>query len=94
MIFLITDGAPTDDTSVATIRVHDGETNKRVAFFAIGVKHANMAKLDKISVRPARKLDELKFSELFLWISRSLQNIATSLPGDQVALPPAGWETL
>ncbi len=90
-IFLITDGAPTDDTGAAEQRVKDAEAAKRVAFFAVGVDGADMSKLAAISIRPPVKLTGLNFSKMFEWLSRSLQSVATSQPGDQVALPAVGW---
>lgn len=93
-IFLITDGEPTDDTSLAATRVRDAEARHLAAFFAVGVREANLSKLALISVRPPLKLDGLNFSELFIWLSRSLQNIAVSRPGEQVALPPVGWSVV
>ena len=90
-IFLITDGAPSDDTSAAEQRIKDAEAAKRVAFFAVGVEGADMARLAKISVRPPVKLDGLNFAAMFVWLSRSLQAVAASQPGDQVGLPAVGW---
>lgn len=90
-IFLITDGEPTDDITAAAQRVKDAEASKRVAFFAVGVEGADMAKLAAISVRPPVKLTGLNFNKMFEWLSRSLQMVAASQPGDQVALPAVGW---
>jgi uncharacterized protein YegL len=87
-IFLITDGAPTDDTSAAEQRLKEGEENKRVAFFAVGVDGANMAKLSRMSVRPPVKLNGLNFGEMFEWLSRSLQKVAASRPEEGVNV---GW---
>jgi uncharacterized protein YegL len=90
-VFLISDGAPTDDTIVAERRVREAEANKKIAFFAVGVDGADMQQLAKFSVRPPLKLDGLNFSSLFSWLSASLQNVASSRPDEQVALPAAGW---
>lgn len=90
-IFMITDGEPTDDTSIAEQRVKDAEVSKRVAFFAVGVDGADMDALARISVRPPVKLTGLDFSKMFEWLSRSLQAVAASQPGDHVGLPSVGW---
>jgi uncharacterized protein YegL len=37
-IILITDGAPTDEWSKAAMNVREGESAKKFAFFAIGLK--------------------------------------------------------
>jgi uncharacterized protein YegL len=90
-VFLISDGGPTDDTTLAEQRVREAEANKKIAFFAIGVDGADMSQLSKFSARPPLKLDGLRFSGLFSWLSASLQNVASSRPDEQVALPAAGW---
>lgn len=91
-IFLITDGGPTDDWKSAAAAVREGEANKQFAFFAVGVKGANMERLAEISVRAPLSLDGLKFRELFQWLSSSLQRVSQSTPNTEVALAlPTGW---
>lgn len=91
-IFLISDGAPTDDWISAKKRIKNGETNKEFMFFAVGVEGADMNILSELSVREALKLKELSFVPLFQWLSNSMSNIAKSNPGDALRLPsPHGW---
>jgi len=94
-IFLITDGEPQgEDDHVfeeAARRVHEAENNKRVAFFGVGVEGANLAKLARLCVRAPVKLSGLNFVEMFVWLSRSTQQVAKSKPDEQVALQPPGW---
>ncbi|MCG5077499.1 vWA domain-containing protein [Paraburkholderia tagetis] len=91
-VFLITDGAPTDDWQTAATLVREGETAKSFAFFAVAVGNANTDVLKQISSRDPVKLEGLKFRELFQWLSNSMKSVSQSTPGDKVALvSPAGW---
>ncbi|MHB0936358.1 MAG: vWA domain-containing protein [Armatimonadota bacterium] len=91
-IFMITDGKPKgepDGTIENAIRrLHEAEGGKRVAFFSVAVKGAYIEKLREISVRPPVYLEGLNFVELFVWLSRSTQQVVHS----QVPLPPPSPE--
>ncbi|MBU6399687.1 MAG: VWA domain-containing protein, partial [Verrucomicrobia bacterium] len=93
-LVLISDGCSTDDIAEAARRTREAEQRKRLAFFGIGVKGADMEELARFSLRPPLPLDGLKFAELFQWLSASLSSVAVSRPGDQVPLPPPNWSTL
>jgi uncharacterized protein YegL len=91
-VFLITDGASTDDLSRAIASIVEGERKKEFNFFAVGVEGANMAELGRLSVRDPLKLKGLAFRELFLWLSSSLSARSHSNPADVVQLAsPSGW---
>jgi uncharacterized protein YegL len=94
-VFMITDGEPQGESESAIqegiARIQDDETNKRVAFFAVGVESANMKRLSEIVVRSPLKLKGLNFQELFIWLSASMQRVSNSKPDEQVPLPPPGW---
>ena len=95
-IFLITDGAPTDPQEVmqqAAQAIQQEEAKKGVAFFAVGVKGADMRMLATLSKeRQPLKLKGLAFRELFLWLSASMQRVSSSKVEDKVDLPsPQGW---
>jgi uncharacterized protein YegL len=92
-VFLITDGAPTDDWSAASRTVREGETQKSFSFFGVGVEGANMEILGQICSpeRPPIKLSGLRFRDLFSWLSSSLSGVSHSQIGQKVPLAPPGW---
>lgn len=94
-IFMITDGESQGESDKiveeVTKRIKEDEANKRVAFFPVGVENANMTRLKEISVRTPLKLKGLNFTEMFLWLSASMNSVSHSRLDEQVALPPVGW---
>jgi uncharacterized protein YegL len=97
-VFMITDGEPQGEpeniVDQAASRLKNDEAAKRVAFFAVGVEGANMQRLAQIVVRSPVKLQGLNFTEMFVWLSRSMEAVAQSRTDEQVALPPPGWSTV
>jgi uncharacterized protein YegL len=97
MMFLLTDGEPTDDFTQAVTEAHAMEAKGKLNFFCIGTEEANFTVLERISSpgRPPAKLVPGKFRELFKWISDSLNVTSNSRPGDTTSLPPtSGWSTI
>ncbi|HLK55628.1 MAG TPA: VWA domain-containing protein [Chthonomonadaceae bacterium] len=97
-IFMITDGAPQGESEPALAqaakRVQEEEAAQHVSVFAVGVEGADTAELARFTPRTPLHLNGLNFSELFLWLSASMQAVSRSQLGAQVALPPPGWGTV
>jgi uncharacterized protein YegL len=99
-LFLITDGAPTDDWRPAAERLLQAQADHTLSFFAVGVEGAAMTVLQALSRRPPLKLKGLRFRDLFAWMSQSQRSLSQSSPGqeEQVRLvdPTAGngWATV
>jgi uncharacterized protein YegL len=94
-VLMITDGEPQGEldhvVEQAAQRLQGDESNKRVAFFTVGVENANMSRLSQIAVRTPLKLKGLNFIEMFVWLSTSMSAVSHSQVDEQVALPPIGW---
>lgn len=101
MIFLITDGAPTDTGAwpAAVSRVREAERGRKVSLLSVGTKDANFSRLRELSPdRTPLLLKEAHWAEMFQWLSRSLQARSRSRPGEETPLAdptgPRGWGAL
>lgn len=94
-VFMITDGAPTDEWKAAAREVHEGAKQNGFMFFAVGVAGANFDILRQISPTDPLQLKGLRFRDLFQWLSASQKSVSHSTPGTaiQLASPvtPNGW---
>lgn len=95
-VFCLTDGAPTDVWQTAAARIHREEAERKIAFFAVGFGQVNMKILAEIAPpnRPPLMLQGTKFTDLFVWLSKSQRIVSRQSVGTQASLPPVnGWAT-
>ena len=90
-LMVLTDAESGDDIAEAAQIVKEAESNRRLAFFGIGVLGANMDALGSLSLRPPLCLEGIKFQELFEWLSVNLSTVAVSQLGEQVPLTAPTW---
>ena len=93
-ILLLSDGEPNDPgwERVAE-QCRRAELDKRCVVFPIGTRDADLDALGRFSVNPAKQLEGLNFSDLFVWLSRSMTAVSQSAPGATVQLPATSWES-
>ena len=73
-----------------------GETaqeKKKVIIHAVGTQGANLEKLAKFSLNSPKRLTGLKFTEFFLWLSRSVSCVSRAAPNSLDLLDDTGdWD--
>lgn len=98
-IFMISDGAPTDDISAARERIIEEESkgsNGRLKFWAIGVPGYSKEILTSLTKR-CIALDEANFTGIFNWLSESMVRLSDSEPGGaepQLPMLPANAQVI
>jgi uncharacterized protein YegL len=70
----MSDGAPTDTSmwEVACDEVRKAVNAKKVSVFPIAVDGGSTVELQKLTDRSVVKMNSVKFSEFFVWLSRSI----------------------
>ncbi len=93
-IFLISDGEPTDyDWESVARKCCQAQENKKVVIHAVGTEGANLEKLAKFSLNSPKRLSGLKFTEFFLWLSRSVSCISKAAPNAEDLFDDTGnWD--
>jgi uncharacterized protein YegL len=94
-LVVITDGMPQGEpwgvVRQAVRRVREAEAARAVAVLAVGLAGSNLRFLARLTQRPPLALPELRFEELFTWLSASAAGEALSPADGQFALPPPDW---
>ena len=94
---LMTDGIPTDSINDASRRIGELAENRKLTVFPIAIGDADTEVLSRLGGgRKPLRLQGLKFSEFFAWLSRSVARVSQSIPGESVQLPEGleSWAAL
>ncbi|AJQ92518.1 vWA domain-containing protein [Gynuella sunshinyii] len=87
-VIMISDGCPNDyGWEEIAAQCRDAERQKKTVIFPIGTEGADFEALGQFSNKTPKKLKGLHFTELFIWLSRSMATVSASVPGEKVALP-------
>ena len=89
-LVVMTDGVPTSARHRELEgRLKDLSTSRKLSVFVFGIGRADLSELSYISPgRPPMQINDQKFTELFVWLSRSVRMVSMSMPGDGVSLTP------
>ena len=94
-VMMITDGDPQGELFTfvedASRRVKREVTRDRMVFFTVAAPGADVVQLMRMGFPKPVKLDGLKFSELFVWLSRSMQAVTSDAPGGKFSFLPTRW---
>jgi uncharacterized protein YegL len=89
IVMLLSDGDPTDDWQTVAAECKSAESAHKVNVMPIGIGgQANKTILAAFSNKGALNLSGLKFKELFIWLSRSIQAVSRTTTGGTVQLNP------
>jgi uncharacterized protein YegL len=89
IVMLLSDGEPTDEWQQVAADCKAAEAAHKVNVMAIGIgDQANRATLGAFSNKGALNLKGLRFKELFIWLSRSIQAVSRAASGGTVQLNP------
>ena len=96
-VLMITDGDPLGEVPTfvedAISRIRRESNTEKIVFFTVAVEGADiilLMKIMKMGSDRILRLDGLKFNELFVWLSRSMQ-AATHKKGGKFSFLPTPW---
>jgi len=93
-MLLMTDGLPYGEDQAtldeASLKLQGAASDRKVVILPVAVgERGSVEYLESFTGTKAKKLEGLRFAELFQWLSASLAQLSQSNPGDRVALPAA-----
>jgi uncharacterized protein YegL len=94
-VMMITDGDPQGELFLfvedAVRRVRKDVNLDRLVFYTVAAEGADITQLMRMGLEKPTRLDGLKFNELFIWLSRSMQAVASDKPQGILSLIPIRW---
>ena len=94
-LFIISDGAPTDDWESEADELVRKEKEGKWTTFPIAVDGANIDTLGRFAIRDVIKLKGIEFKKLFVWISKSVRIGSQKIDDtEKVSLPPIDWSSV
>lgn len=95
-LVIISDGVPTDSYEQYAQQAKSLSEQRKLVVMPLAVNGADINVLDKFSHRGAKKLNGLKFSEFFEWLSASMSRVSASTSTSaSITLPSTGgWDSI
>ena len=94
-VLMITDGDPQGELFLfvqdAARRIKKDVGEHRLVFYTVATENAQTYQLFRMGFSPILKLDGLKFNELFVWLSRSMQAVSSEKTGGKFSFLPTRW---
>lgn len=94
-VMMITDGDPQGELFLfvedASRRVRREVNLDHIVFYTVAAEGADVTQLMRMGFDKPMRLDGLKFNELFIWLSRSMQAVASDKPEGILSLIPTKW---
>ena len=102
IMVIFSDGLPSgsqSDMRRANDRLVDMENRGRLTIFKVGVNADGARAMRRVLPNPESRfqpleLDNLRFTDFFVWLSQSLADTSRSASGDVVNLRPQYWSTM
>ena len=82
-VFLVSDGAPTDNISAVAKEIKAMEADGKVSFRSLGVPGYDMATLRQLSGEKVLELEGADFASFFNWVAKSMRSVSQSSPGEK-----------
>lgn len=95
ILLWLSDGLSTDNINEVSKDLKKAIEQKKLTFMPVAVEGADIEEMSKVGGKQALPLKDMKFDELFQWLSASVSSVSASQIGDRVAAPPVDdWAEL